>query len=100
MYTLSLHDALPISEESSVIMMTHPSNFNYPELIRIWPTGANGGKENVFLNFNPAQDRDWKMMPGKSYTSKYRMIIGDRDFSVKETEDLWSVYSGISAAEY
>jgi|SRR5690625_14450 len=88
------------SEESSVIMMTHPSNFNYPELIRIWPTGANGGKENVFLNFNPAQDRDWKMMPGKSYTSKYRMIIGDRDFSVKETEDLWSVYSGISAAEY
>lgn len=88
------------SDESSVIMMTHPSNYNYPELIRIWPTGSNGGKENVFLNFNPAQDRDWKMMPGRSYFSKYRMIIGDRDFSVKETENLWRIYSGISGDDH
>jgi len=84
------------TEESSVIMMTHPSNFNYPELIRIWPTGSNQGKSNVFLNFNPAQDRDWLMIPGKTYSSKYRLIIGDRDFSVEETERLWSMYSGVS----
>lgn len=81
--------------ESSVIMMTHPSNFNFPEQIRIWPTGSNGGKENVFINFNPAQDRDWMMHPGKTYTSQYRLIIGDRDFSTEETEKLWSLYSGI-----
>lgn len=74
--------------ESGVVMMTHPSNFNHPELLRIWPTGANNGKENVFINFNPAQDRDWVMKPGNTYTMKYRTIISDRKFSDSELDQL------------
>lgn len=79
---------------STVAMMTHPSNYNFPELIRIWPTGANGGKESVYLNFNPTQDRDWKLVPGQTYTLQYRIIVTDNDLSTNELNNRWSVYSG------
>ena len=59
---------------SGVVFITHPSNYNYPEQLRIWPVGANNGKENVFVNFNPAQDRDWKIEPGRKYALKYRLL--------------------------
>jgi len=62
---------------SGILFMTNPGNFNYPEQLRIWPAGANGGVENVYINFNPAQDRDWKLEPGKSYSLKYRMLVYD-----------------------
>lgn len=62
---------------SGILFMTNPGNFNYPEQLRIWPVGANGGIENVYINFNPAQDRDWKLEPGNSYSLKYRMLVYD-----------------------
>lgn len=83
-----------VSGTSTVIMMTNPANYNFPEQIRIWPTGMNDGKENVFINFNPAQDRDWTLQPGKTYTLQYRMILGDRDFSAEEIDQLWTLYAG------
>ncbi len=62
---------------SGILFMTNPANFNYPEQLRIWPVGANGGIENVYINFNPAQDRDWKLEAGKSHALKYRMLVYD-----------------------
>jgi hypothetical protein len=62
---------------SGILFMTNPANYNYPEQLRIWPVGANGGVENVYINFNPAQDRDWKLEPGKSHALKYRMLVYD-----------------------
>lgn len=82
------------SGTSTVVFMTHPANYNFPELIRIWPTGANGGKENLFINFNPTQDRDWVMKPGQTYTLQYRVIAGDRDFSADTLDKMWSLYTG------
>jgi hypothetical protein len=90
---------------SGVVFLTHPDNFNYPEHLRIWPTGSNQGRENVFVNFNPAQDRDWELMPGSSYMLRYRMVVYDgkiepdvaeryqRDFAEPpdvETTVIWS----------
>jgi len=46
---------------SGILFMTHPTNQNFPEQLRIWPTGANGGEENVYFNFNPAQEKDWHL---------------------------------------
>ncbi|MFY0653293.1 MAG: PmoA family protein [Cyclobacteriaceae bacterium] len=74
---------------SGILFMTHPSNFNYPEQLRIWPTGSNEGKENVFFNFNPAQDRDWKLLPGKNYVLKYRMMVYDGKITKEKAEQVW-----------
>jgi type 1 glutamine amidotransferase len=62
---------------SGILFMTHPGNYNYPEHLRLWPTGSNGGEANVYINFNPAQDRDWELLPGHEYALKYRMLVYD-----------------------
>ncbi len=78
---------------SGIEFMTHPNNFNFPEQLRIWPVGMNEGKENVFVNFNPAQDRDWELKPGKEYTLNYRMMIYDGVIDSKEAESYWNDYA-------
>lgn len=82
---------------STVVFMTNPANFNFPEQIRIWPTGTNGGKENVFINFNPAQDRDWVLKPGQTYTLQYRVIMADQDFTTEQLDQLWRLYTKTSS---
>lgn len=78
---------------SGILFMTHPINYNFPEQIRIWPTGMNEGKENVFFNFNPAQDRDWKLEPGNNYTLKYRMMVYDGEIDRQTAENYWNDFA-------
>lgn len=74
---------------SGVLFMTHPHNYNFPEQLRIWPTGANGGKENVFFNFNPAQEQDWVLKSGHEYVLQYRMMIYDGKITAETAERYW-----------
>ncbi|NND04976.1 MAG: hypothetical protein HKN87_01230 [Saprospiraceae bacterium] len=74
---------------AGISFMTHPENYNYPEQLRIWPTGANEGEENVFVNFNPAQDRDWIIHPGKDKVLKYRMLVYDGTIDSLTAERYW-----------
>lgn len=78
---------------AGVLFMTSPVNYNYPEQLRIWPTGANDGKENVFFNFNPAQDRDWTLQPGKAYSLKYRMMVYDGEIDSASAERYWNDFA-------
>jgi type 1 glutamine amidotransferase len=78
---------------SGVLFMTHPSNYNFPELLRIWPVGANEGVENVYVNFNPAQDRDWELRPGQTYTLAYRMVVYDGRLEPEVAERYWRNYA-------
>lgn len=82
-----------VAGKSGILFMTHPANYNFPELLRIWPTGSNKGVENVFINFNPTQDRDWTLEPGRSYTLKYRMLIYDGDISKQKADLIWKDYA-------
>lgn len=78
---------------SGVLFLTHPGNFNYPEQLRIWPTGANNGRENVYVNFNPAQDRDMKLSPGETHVLKYRMIVYDGVLDAEQAEAYASAFA-------
>ena len=78
---------------AGIQFMGDPSNFDSPQLFRVWPKGSNGGKENVFINFNPAQDKDWVMKPGQSYTQNYRMIVYDGEMSKTAAEQNWEEYA-------
>lgn len=81
------------SGTSGILFMTNPSNYNFPEHLRIWPVGANGGVENVYINFNPAQDRDWELAPGRTYALKYRMFVYDGEINAEQAERLWTDYA-------
>ena len=78
---------------AGILFMTHPTNFNFPELLRIWPEGANEGVENVFVNFNPTQDRDWTLEPNRAYTLKYRMLVYDGQIDSATAERYWQDYA-------
>ena len=78
---------------SGILFMTHPANFNFPEQLRIWPVGMNDGKENVFVNFNPAQEQDWKLEPGNSYALRYRMLVYDGSIDAPEAERYWNDFA-------
>lgn len=79
--------------KSGILFLTHPLNYNYPEQLRIWPTGMNEGKENVFINFNPAQEQDWVLQPGRSYGLNYRMVVYDGELAPEVMEQLWQDYT-------
>jgi len=79
--------------QAGIVFMSHPANFNHPEQIRIWPTGMNEGKENVFFNFNPAQDRDWKLEPGRTYALRYRMLVYDGSMDPARAEQRWKDFA-------
>lgn len=78
---------------SGILFMTNPANFNYPEQLRIWPVGANQGVENVYINFNPAQDRDWELHHGSSYVLKYRMFVYDGTINPEDADIYWSNFA-------
>jgi len=78
---------------AGILFMTHPGNHDHPELLRIWPTGANEGVENVFVNFNPAQDRDWVLEPGQVYTLRYRMLVYDGRIDRDRAERSWNDFA-------
>lgn len=78
---------------SGVLFMTNPSNYNFPEHLRIWPVGQPPVDQNVYINFNPAQDRDWVLEPGKSYALKYRMFVYDGRIDAARAERLWAGYA-------
>jgi type 1 glutamine amidotransferase len=74
---------------SGILLMTNPANYNFPEHLRIWPTGTNDGRENVYVNFNPAQDRDWALVPGSAYVLRYRMLVYDGKIDEHTAERYW-----------
>ncbi|MDR9366318.1 MAG: DUF6807 family protein [Balneolaceae bacterium] len=78
---------------SGVLFMTNPGNHDFPERLRLWPIDSNGGEENVYINFNPAQDKDWTLEPGKSYTLQYRMIVYDGEIDAETAERYWTSYA-------
>jgi hypothetical protein len=81
------------SGHAGILFMTHPDNFNFPEQIRIWPTGMNGGKENVFVNFNPAQEQDMPLPPGEPRTFKYRMVVYQGELDPETADRYWQDYA-------
>ncbi len=85
--------------QSGILFMTHPLNHNHPEHLRIWPVGMNEGKENVFINFNPAQEQNWILEPGRTYSLKYRMLVYDGEIPAETLEKYWQDYAHPATAE-
>ena len=78
---------------SGVLFFTTPTNYNFPEELRIWPVGQNNGVENVYVNFNPAQTRDWVLEPGHTYRLRYRMVVYDGQITNADAESQWQSYA-------
>ena len=87
-----VYGELPGNDEGGIVMLSHPSNYNYPEPLRIWDKKANGGRGDVFANFAPTKDKDWLLEPRKTYTLKYRLVVFNGKFDATKAEDAWKTF--------
>lgn len=74
-------------DNAGAVMMSYPTNYNYPEPLRIWPETANK-RGDVFANFSPTKDKDWPVNPGKNYVLKYRFLVFNGHYSKEKAETL------------
>ena len=88
-----VYGALPGNDEGGILMLSHPSNYNHPEPLRIWDKKANGGRGDVFANFAPTKDKDWLLEPGKTYTLKYRLVVFNGKFDAKKATAEWQAFA-------
>ena len=84
-----VYGSLPGNDEGGIVMLSHPSNYNHPEPLRIWDKNANGGRGDVFANFAPTKDKDWLLEPGKTYILKYRLVVFNGKFDAAKAEIAW-----------
>lgn len=87
-----VYGSLPGNDEGGIVMLSHPSNYNHPEPLRIWDKKANGGRGDVFANFATTKDKNWLLEPGKTYTLKYRLVVFNGKFDAAKAEDAWKSF--------
>ena len=90
-----VYGELPGNDQGGILMLSHPSNFNHPEPLRIWDKNANGGRGDVFANFAPTKNRDWLFEPGKNYTLRYRLVVFNGTMDAEKAEQHWNTFATI-----
>lgn len=88
-----VYGELPGNDSGGILLMSHPSNYNHPEPLRIWDKNANGGRGDVFANFAPTKDRDWLLEPGKTYTLRYRLVVFNGKMDAGLAESYWKSFA-------
>ena len=71
---------------AGVAILSHPSNFRSPQPLRLHPT-------EPFACFAPQQLGEFKIEPGKPYTSRYRFVAMDGAPDKVLLERLWNDYA-------
>jgi len=74
------------SKLAGVALLTHPSNFRFPEPLRIHPTMP-------YMVYTPSFLGDWEIRPGTPHISHYRFVIHDGELSPETLERLWKDYA-------
>ncbi|HRN56085.1 MAG TPA: PmoA family protein [Agriterribacter sp.] len=77
---------------SGILFMSFPSNYNFPEPMRVWPVDANK-RGDVFFSFSPTRNKDWPLQPQKNYVLKYRMLIYDGTITPQQAEEAWKSFA-------
>lgn len=80
------------NDYAGLIMMSYPTNYNYPEPLRVWPEDMNN-RGDVFLNFSPTKNMNWLLTPGKEYLLKYRLLVFNDKFSKEKAETAWQNFA-------
>jgi hypothetical protein len=67
-------------------VLCHPSNFRFPQPMRLHPT-------EPFFCFAPQQLGEMEIKPGEPYVSRYRFVTADGALTKEEIDQLWENYA-------
>jgi hypothetical protein len=71
---------------AGIALMTHPSNFRFPEPLRIHPTMP-------YMVYTPSFLGDWEITPAAPHNSRYRFVIHDGQLSPETLNQIWQNYA-------
>ncbi|WP_232834977.1 DUF6807 domain-containing protein [Pleomorphovibrio marinus] len=77
---------------AGVVMMSHPTNYNHPEPLRIWPIDMYD-RGDMYANFAPTKDKDWIIKPGNKHMLNYRFLVTSKKISAEEAEQCWKYFA-------
>lgn len=77
---------------AGVVMMSFPTNYNFPEPLRIWPENQYN-RGDMFANFCPTKDMDWLLEPGKEYSLTYRFLVYNGKADAGKAESAWYFFA-------
>ena len=80
------------NDYAGVVMMSFPTNYNFPEPLRIWPENQYN-RGDMFANFCPTKDMDWLLYPRKNYALKYRLLVFNGRFDKEKAESAWYYFA-------
>ena len=78
---------------AGVLIMSHPSNHEHPEPMRIWPSDSNKGRGDIFFNYTPIQKADWTLKPGRDYVFRYRFYVYNGKLPADKADALWADFA-------
>jgi len=84
--------ALPDSASGGAVMLSYPGNYNHPEPMRIWTLHTNR-RGDMFANFAPTKDMNWKLEPGKTYVLRYRFVVFNGKFDKAKADSAWQYFA-------
>jgi hypothetical protein len=76
---------------TGLLFMSDTTNYDYPQLMRVWPENSNG-VGHQFFEFTPIREKAWILEPEKTYSQKYRIWIREGDLNAGEADLQWLQY--------
>lgn len=83
---------LGAADYGGVVLLASPTNYNYPEPLRIWPENQNG-RGDVFASFSPTKTKSWPLAPGRVYALRYRLLVFNGHCTAAQAESAWQYFA-------
>ncbi|RZK23613.1 MAG: hypothetical protein EOO56_04470 [Hymenobacter sp.] len=83
---------LGAADYGGVVLLSYPTNYNYPEPLRIWPDDQNG-RGDMFANFSPTKTKSWPLLPGRTYALRYRLLVFNGHCTKAQAESAWQYFA-------
>lgn len=80
-------------KDACILILSHPSNLNHPEPLRIWDENANSGIGDMMWNFSPTKKQSYTLIPSAILKLHYRIFIFDKKIKTSEAEELWKKFA-------
>ncbi len=78
---------------SGILFLSYPANRMHPEPMRVWPLDANGKRGDMYFEFCPIRNKEWKIEKGNDYSLRYRMVVFDGKLTPEEAEMYWQFFA-------
>ena len=76
-----------------ILILSHPSNLNHPEPLRIWDENGNYGIGDMMWNFSPTKKQSHILNNSDKLKLHYRIFIFDELITSNDAENLWESFT-------